>query len=714
MTKTARGFGLLFWINSVAFALYAVFVFSPALRESVLGGYFYSLVALFVAFFVTGQNITALIETVHRDRFSLLEKLATIALVALFASPIAVTLSGHTATDWLQYIPIFIAGITSCIAIWARPFFWEETLRTVYSPHLIPAGLLAATLHFILFFHLTTAYYALPDFDPYYWLQKFQTEYAENSVTDIRLHRPLFSSIGFIFFQTAGIDLYAYFKYLLPALALIVLIPVALVANRMQRFSDTLLVFLLPAVSGSFILYSFSSIPQTILNLSFFSGICFVVYSLIARRPTFYFLAGGIFFLSMLYHEMAVLFFLPWLATTLFMHQRALLSSIRKNPLTTALALILIVSHFFPTFFEIGRFLVAWTEKIGYSIVHFQPNLAFPATYVNVDGNAVGWGDWIGVLRYYAFYLGPLVGASLLGIGWHLRQRLVPTLIPNERTATERAAVNLLLGLLIVFLLMAEVFPRLFNIALLPERAMGFFGAVVLAFVMIALADNTKRLWPKFVSFFLIAAALLNAGAALYINNEKRFLITPTQISSAEWIRGSLPANRIILTGSHWNLIRFHSQTETVIKIDDPLFYRDIRVFETAQKNLPTRNQLYRRSFATLVTNLDSSLKRLASLNPTADEKRVSEELLSSDLLIRTFLASKFSDTRSDESHKNQKIFIYYAKPNTNSPYANRPYMKAEETIQPGAVPVFDRYPERFRRVYALPENEVVIWELVQ
>lgn len=714
MNKTTQGFGLLFWINSIAFGLYAVFVFLPILRETILGGYAHSFIALFVAFFLSGQNILAIIEAASRSRFSLLEKFAAIALIALFAAPLAVTLSSPITIDWLRFVPILLAGITSCFAIWIRPYFWEDAPATTYSPHLLPAGLLATTLASVLFYHLTTAYYALPDFDPYYWLQKFQTEYAEDYVTNIRLHRPLFSSIGYIFFQTAGIDLYAYFKYLLPSLALLILIPAALIANEMRRFFDALLVFLLPAVSGSFILYSFSSIPQTILNLSFLSGLYFIVYALVARRPVFYFLAGGIFFLSMLYHEMAVLFFLPWFASTLFSYREAALAFIRKNPLATVLAIVLIVSHLFPALFEIGRFLVAWTEKILRNILYFQPNFAFPATYVNVDGNAVGWGDWSGIIRYYGFYLGPLVGAGLLALGWHLRQKPALVLMTVERVAFERGALGTLFSLLGIFFAMAEIFPRLFNIALLPERAMGFFGAVVLAFAMLVLASSTRRSWPNFVSFFLIAAAVLNASAALYINGEKRFLITPNQISSAEWIRGSLPTNRVILTGSHWNLIRFHSQTEAAIEIDDPLFYRDIRVFETARKNLPNENQFYRRSFATLMADLEGSLKRLISLNPVTEERRVSDELAAHDLLIRNFLASKSSHTISSNGQGGQKIYVYYAKPNTKSPYANRPYMKADETLRPGDVPVFDRYPERFRRIYVLPENEVIIWELVQ
>ncbi|MFA9261885.1 MAG: hypothetical protein ACEQSB_00800 [Undibacterium sp.] len=714
MNRSARNFGFLFWINSIAFVFYGVFIFFPTLRDGDIGRYLHSGVVLFISFFLVGQNGVAIIEKMSRQHFSLLEKFSIIPIISLFVSPLAVTLSIHLTTDWLRFTPVILAGVTSCLATWIQPFFWENTTETKYSPHLLPAGLLAGTLYLVLFFHLTTSYYALPDFDPYYWLQKFQSEYSKDYVTDIRLHRPLFSSVGYIFFQTGGIDLYAYFKYLLPALTLILLFPVALIANRMQRFSDALLVFFLPAISGSFILYSFSSIPQTVLNLSFLFGIYFIVYSFIAKKPVFYFFAGGIFGLSTFYHEMAILFFIPWIGFTLFCYRREISSFIRRNPLTTLLILMLMLSHLFSAFFEIGRFLVSWTEKIFHGLVRLQPNFAFPATYINIDGNPVGWGNWSGVARYYAFYLGPLVGLSLVALWQNFLQKQIPTLIPMKRTALENATLRFLFSILILFFAMAEVLPRFFNIALLPERAMGFFGAIVLAFLMIALASDVRRPWASILSILLIGTAFINAGAALYINAEKRFLITPTQISSAEWIRGALPTDRIILTGSHWNLIRFHSQTEAAIEVSDPQFYRDIRVFDAVKKNLPSENQLYSSSFGKLLTDLEKSVRILNTLNPINDRDQVYSELVLNKNITETFLASKYSDNAEKKSKKPASIFVYYAKPSKENPYANRPYMKPSQIEHSTDSLAFDRYPDRFQRVYELPDDEVVIWKLIQ
>lgn len=714
MAKINRGFGLLFWINSIAFGLYALFLFSPILQASVVGKHLYSFTALFVAFFLVGQNILAIIEATTRKHLLILEKFPVIVVIALFATPLTVTLAANTATDWLRFIPIFLAGITSCIAVWLRPFFWEDTPQESYSLHLLPAGLLATTLFFTLLFHLTTAYYALPDLDPYYWLQKFRDEYAGNYVTSIQLYRPLFSSLGYIFFQTASIDLYAYFKYLLPSFALLILIPAALVANRMQRFSDALLVFLFPLVSGSFILYSVASIPQAISNLTFLYGIYLIAYAFIAHRPLFSFLAGTVFFLSILYHEMAVLFFAPWLAATVFTYRKEIRDFIQKNTLATILVFVLIASHLLPTLFGIGGYFLFWIERLYENIINFQPNFSFPATYVNVDGNAVGWGDWPGVIRYYAFYLGPLAGVGLLALGWYFRQKQAPILIAIERPAAERTAIRFLFTLLALFILLGEILPRLFNFAFLPERAMGFFGGTIIAFLMIALSDSTRRPWSNLVSFFLITATLINAGAALYINGEKQFLITPNQISSAEWIRNSLPTDRIILTNDHWNLIRFHSQTESTVRVDDPLFYRDIEVFESIQKNIPNEFELHRRSFETLTDRLNTSVTRLRSLDPVTDRDRVFEDLTFIDSLVLTFITSRYPNDPPKEEHGTSKIFIYYGKPSDRNPYANRPYMTVEETVPRGEHPVFDRYPDRFERVYALPEDEVVIWKLIQ
>lgn len=712
MTRAPWNFGLLFWINASAFGLYGAFLFLPELLLFPLGKYLQSAIALFIAFFIASQNILAILEQVVRIRFSLLEKFAAIPIVGLFASPLAMTLAARPSNEWLPFVPILLAGATGLLAIWQRPFFWEESEREHLSPHLVPAGLIGATLSFVFFFHLVTAYYALPDFDPYYWLQKFQSEYARDEVTDIGLHRPLFSSLGYIFFKTASIDLYAYFKYLLPALALLVFFPAALIANRMRRLSDAILAFLLPAVSGSFLLYSFSSIPQTILNLVFLAGTYFVTYALVTRRKQISFLAGGLFFLLMLYHEMSILVFLPWLVATVHVERHTITKLIRENPFASILAAILAVSHLFPALFELERFLIGWMTKTFHGLMQFHPNFSFPATYVNVDGNAVGWGNWTGVLRYYAFYLGPLVSLALIILFWRALSRPSQTLVAIRRTDIERTALGFFFGLSLIFFSLAELFPRFFNIALLPERAMGFFGFSILAFLMIVLIENRSRQsWAWIVSTLLIAAACINAAAALYINSEKRFLITPNQIASAEWIRGSLPANRVILSGSHWNLIRFHSQTESAIKVEDPLFYRDIRVFEAIQGELPSERQLYRRSFSDFTTRLGNSAKRLLSIDPVAEPKETQDELDSISASIQAFRNSKLPGTSIENRSTKPKVYVYYTKMDGRNPYANRPYMKPGESA---TLIVFDLYPDRFKRIYALPEDEVVIWELIQ
>lgn len=111
---------------------------------------------------------------------------------------------------------------------------------------------------------------------------------------------------------------------------------------------------------------------------------------------------------------------------------------------------------------------------------------------------------------------------------------------------------------------------------------------------------------------------------------------------------------------------------------------------------------------------MDNSLKRLHGLDPVAQRDEAYSELVSNNTKLQNFLVSKYPDDTTGGGVKKTDIYIYYAKPNTESPYANRPYMKAQEIIRPGDVPVFDHYPNRFQRVYALPDDEVVIWKLVQ
>jgi hypothetical protein len=177
--------------------------------------------------------------------------------------------------------------------------------------------------------------------------------------------------------------------------------------------------------------------------------------------------------------------------------------------------------------------------------------------YTNIDGNVVGWGNWLGVMKYYAFYVGPAVFVT---IGILIYLSLSPELRKRFYNHWNEKKEFLVLGIsFFLFFTIAEILPRFFSVALLPERSWGFAGLILLSTIPLFFKySKTKNIW---LAIFLIGAILTNIGGAIYINSLKKYLITPIQIESAEWIKYEIPEEKIIFTHEYWRILRVHEHT---------------------------------------------------------------------------------------------------------------------------------------------------------
>lgn len=712
LNRTSRlltRFGLLFWTNTLLLIALAVSVVFD-ISQYPFGRYIGSLLTLAVIFFLPGQNLTALIERVTKQNFSLIEKLASIAAIAFVVPPFAVSCLGNQFANWLPIIPYALTALSWIAATRYAPFFWETSRHESIHIHLAPA-LTIATLSIGMFlFQLTSAYYALPDLDPYYWLQQFQQKFQEPVQISLTEHRPLFAALGYLFVEVAQIDAYAFFKYLIPFLFGTLLLPATLVANRARSLLEALFVYFLPLVSASFLLYSTSSLPQSIANLLIVAACYHMLYAALSKQLGFFFLGGYLLIGSVFYHELGLLLLLPWLSILVWAHHQTIISFIRREwLLTTLLAIIMLL--LFDTISPYIGFVTNWNQKVIRAIIELQPNFAFPATYINIDGNAVGWGDAWGVLRYYAFYFGPLAGLAMLFLFWHtLRHRRAVSRTWFNMDRVEKITLAYFFLTTFLFLCLAELFPRFFNLSLLPERAMGF-AACFLAFLLGYFLLRSTRA-PFSLYAILLTAMLLNLGAALYINSIKQYLITANQINSAEWIRGSLPREKIIITGTHHNLLRFHAQVNMLINIDDPSFYSDIRVFEKVIRHIPSPDERYQQAYSELLSDTRQQISSLEKLNAHIDIQTIRSLLPELTQRIQSFLTTYPNEDTFMTPDQSPPLYIYYSKESAKNPYADRPYTKKNAPNNFSLI--FDQFPDRFERVYSLPDNEVVIWRMIQ
>ncbi len=696
--------GILFFINSLAYVGLALLFLVNEFFISPFTATGLSFITLLIILPLTGLNLAGLFEYFFRQNFTFLEKIFLATLLGLTVPALFVS---AMFTFFALPTPalVLIFSLASFLAV----FLFHPGFLDVQADEAIPKNLwwtlgLSLVIYTVLISIMVTSYYALPDLDPYYWLRLYQEEYVSETLTLLSGHRPLFSALNFIFTSVASIDFYAYFKYVLPFFLLICLLPLALIAKNFKNPVPQILVFSIPLVTPSFILYTLTPIPQAILNIGVILFSVTLLHSYFTRN-NFFFLAGGIFILiTSLYHEVAIIFFLFWLVVSFFFFRKNIKKIYSNNPYLLSIIAVLLLMQFFKLFKGMVLFLSGWFYKILMLILQGTPNLNYPATYINIDGNAVGWGTPFGVFKYYMFYAGGIFFLLLaLALTYYFLRK--PFIIKSKETWV------LFLSALF-FLFIAEIFPRLFNIAILPERAWGFVIFFCYCFFIIFLSKNTYfqnfRYHPFYLLLF-VGVFSVNIGGALYVNNLKQYLITPAQIQSAEWIKYNLPKNRVLFTYNNESLLRSHSQSP-ILHTDDPDFYHDIRIFNKLLRTYRLNSLDLQSQYNLYIQQLNTTSKRLATYEVSSEKESFIVDTLALKKATDDLL--KYIKNESETREMNQNIYIYFAKPNPLNPYSKRPYSPALSDDTSSEF-IFDQDPKRFQRIYYLPNDEIVIWQYV-
>ncbi len=699
-------FGRTFWINILFFGVYAVLTFFQSLYDHSFLRISASVITLIVIFPLTGLNATLLLEKISHQKFTNSERLSIATIFSFLVLPIFITIESAHFNTLSPTTPLINSLAIFLLTILFSPLSLEST-----QPEHIPKTLfwsfgIAFFLYFFLIFFTVTAYYPLPDSDPYYWAPKIQTEVDTHSLPALHIHRPLLSSLTYMFHATANVDFYAFFKYVLPFFFMLTIIPAFLVARHFPNQLQQLAILFIPLGSASFITYSLLPIPQATLNLSLVFFVYLLLYSWLEKKLFFYFLAGFVSFATLLYHEAAFLIFLVWLTITIIRYRDGLLNTIRKNILSSILIVIIFLYNL-PLLQYVYGFLANWLKRLNELItISSSLNLTFPLHYVNIDGNNVGWETLSGIFKYYAFYVGPTTGFVLC-------ISLILFIFPAARTQLwehirKNQSITPLAGTFLLFFTLAEILPRFLNIAFLPERSWGFAGLFLIGLLPLIFRILPSR--QNFIAIILIAAYLINAGAFLYINSLKKNTIPSSHITAMEWVKNNLPKNAIILAYGNRGMIQLHTQTET-IDITNPKFYSDISVFDSFINSV----KLEISDIDTIQANyLATTSLAIETIKKTPPENR--NELLNTLDIISTesiFFENKlrYSQKNKHDIPEEKPLFIYYTRPNNNTLYSDRPYSrkKSDELV----IPIFDTYPDRFQRVYSAADNEIIVWKFI-
>lgn len=697
-------------VNMLAFGVFGLFS-TGAADHFFVGRMLHGLAGVTVLFVLPGIHVAALFQTFFKKKLADLEFFVLAALSSILLIPFALSIEYHQLGFVAPYFPLInalliFAGTSVALFFQSRhvpknssqklfDFFSIEDgvrrrsfLRALFPPFLF-YGLIAIVT--------TASFYPLPDLDPYYWLIKFRSLFSHGELLPLS-YRPLFASLSYIFIEGAGIDSYAFFKYILPSFFLVLSLPVLLIARSFSDPARKIIIFLFPFVSGISLIYLTLPIPQALASIVVFFFVSLLTHSNRTHDRAFFWIGGATLFLGYFYHEILAIPLAIWLATAAWFFRKTWFTLIREHRIVTILLLFILL----PLFSEPVGFVISRGAAYLPEMASFHGNMLFPLRYVNVDGYEMGWGDLRGVIKYYLFYAGPVVLLVCILAGYRLFTKS-PVYKMRSSPTPEGVA---LAGSLMAFLAIAEIIPRVPGVALLPDRSWvvgGFFFLFPLTLFL-----RSPKGANRAILLLIISAFLLNIAAALSINSLKRYVITDAQLQSADWIRKTLPENRMFFCLGNENLLRFFSDS-AVVPVKDPAFFfnkADFNETLSAAKDADTiSNPELVRQFSetqktlSLITEIDKPIP------PSEMKSAIKESIKSLRDLERQVTMSRLPP------RDRQPRYVYLSLLDPRNPYRDRPYLK--NISRPVDDTIFRKFPSEFREIYADPAHGIFVWEIL-
>lgn len=553
-----------------------------------------------------------------------------------------------------------------------------------------------------------SAYTFLPDKDPFKWLFRL-SELFENNQLSPETYRPFFSGITYIFTQITGISIFYFFKYIIPFLSLSIVFSVWLFSRKMKSKNAQLLVLLSSLITPNIILYSQTAMPQVFTIFLTYYFVSFLIYYH-QKRDLFYYLAAGLIsFFSIFYHEISAILFFIWIIFTLIYFRKKI--SIGKRDILYII--IILLSNL--SLFKID-FIHYWFRKISLLFAEgVRINLLFPAQYVNIDGNAMGWNGLGGISKFYAYYVGPLLFLVLVLIVLNLIRNIDFRIYLKEKL--KYPELTILLCCFLSFFTISEILPRIINISILPDRAWIFGGifSTLFLFLLINYLENKKTNNIKINLLFLTTLLIVIYGA-FFINNQKKYLITKNEIASAKWIKENLPENRVIVSSTHHSIIKYYSNS-TLIPVSKNFYYEDksLKIFENKETYVLLDNsELLEYALNTKkdAEELISFISNNENIHDVNSKSEILSKSATNNITSSRAILSKINSSKRAALSESSNIYIYYSEKSSKNPYISRPYELAKNL--PNSEFVFDNYPQRFEKIYEKDgDGKVIIWKVL-
>jgi len=550
------------------------------------------------------------------------------------------------------------------------------------------------SIHFLL-------YRFIPEFDSYLYLTKIQNVLNDNGSL-ANASRPLFYTFSLGLYYITKIPLYWLFKIALPLLTALMIVPFYQKAKELKSgFMMRILISLFPLAIPVVALEILYPRPQSIFILLFVTVLYLLVD--IFRRPSklkYLFEIAALFVMALLglkIHDFFI-FLAFFVLVSIFVF---LWPYFKKQKLLSTLGIAYVVFGAWP-WLQSSGFLIqiqSFLAPFIKAVLHPSFNWWFISSYINTDGNQMGWPGWSSIF-YYAYNIGILTPLAIVWWFWKGKK--------NSNKIDNKGYFPFWLAL-ISFFAISEIFPRI-GVAYLPDRAW-LFMTLALAMLAVGLLKNLD-VSKKWFAFGVIALYLASFCITWYLTYSKQGWITPNEYAAAVYLKNNTEKNALIIS-QHSNSPMVNFFGERLFTQPDTSFFME----NNKQKDLAFIKDLPeiisdKGKYARWSNDLKNKInKDLASYFKSEDRR--SRQIIMDDFLTKKDQYEKFADILSEIKTDNldqiRPVYIVYSTQKFKGLYGIRKWWRDSNAYGADLSKFDDK--SLYQKIY--DKKGVVIWKFI-
>jgi len=420
----------------------------------------------------------------------------------------------------------------------------------------------------------------IPEWDSYSDLIKIQLGLADGFIQ--HTYRGFFSASAQVLSNFSGIDPYHIFSVIFISLqsVLILVIRALLDIYRIKKISLQIIAYVATLSVPVLNMEIDMTRPQNMVILLFPILFYFSYRFLSEKNISCAILTGLIALAGMNYHEFFVfplIIFAGWI-TFNFLH-KAFRANDRKDRYIYSLAstvigllAILIVREF-----DFLNYALVTAHNIFSLVLNISEwRVWFIGNYAS-DGTTLkmGWLGIDGAIKYYAYYLSPMLGTALIAFAY----------LAFKSEILKDHLIRITLPFFVIFISFAEILPRL-NYLYLPERFWLLIDIILILTFIPFLKQFTGKRHEKITTSILVLLCILGISGSLYIAANKKSLTSENEYRASRWIRENTSEKAVFISQSaNGPMIQFFGQ-RTLLPIDSEYFVSQKLLEQSPEKEI--------------------------------------------------------------------------------------------------------------------------------